>query len=442
MNLIMKKLYIFLPIVLSFVSTNVFSQTEAFFSQTMATSIRSINNNGLGLSAAKYFDYNTKTYTPQESSLGVSLLNVINDNADVAGEMKLSGTSNKVPAFRAYSKEWKEIGVFPEFLFGKSSFTVFDYSENGKYIVGQMSKRIDDKDVYGSFIYYTETGELKPIFNEKYNALAVYTINNDGLMAGWVDDSGLNGGTRRIPCTIDQDLTIKYIDNKLPTSAVSDIMKINANGLMAGEWEGLPMIYNYKTGERKSIKIYEGFYAGAFEDISDNGIAIGYMTTLNTANQLVREAIIWHESFGDQVKLLSDFVKKEGLKIDTFDGLMGTALTISNNGKYIGGYDNSAFNFARGWVIKLDEKLLGLNESQLAKVSINVFPTLVSSTLNISSDKTIDNYKINTIDGKLIQQVELHRNNAQINIHYLPKGVYLIAIQSNNQVKTVKFIKQ
>lgn len=170
--------------------------------------------------------------------------------------MKLSGTSNKIPAFRAYSKEWKEIGIFLEFLFGKSSFTVFDYSENGKYIVGQMSKRIDDKDVYGSFIYYTETGELKPIFNENYTALAVYAINNEELMACWVDDSGLDGGTRRIPCTIDQNLTIKYIDNKLPTSAVSDIMKINANGLIAGEWEGLQVIYNYKTGERKSIKVF------------------------------------------------------------------------------------------------------------------------------------------------------------------------------------------
>ena len=28
------------------------------------------------------------------------------------------------------------------------------------------------------------------------------------------------------------------------------------------------------------------------------------MTTLNTENQLVREAMIWHESFGGQVKTL------------------------------------------------------------------------------------------------------------------------------------------
>lgn len=261
-------------------------------------------------------------------------------------------------------------------------------------------------------------------------------------MAGWVDDEGNNGGTRRIPCLIDQDLKITYIDETLPKSAVSDIMKINVNGLMAGEWEGLPMVYNHKTGERKSIKIYDGFYAGAFEDISDNGIAVGYMTTINSANQLVREAVIWHESFGDQVQLLSDYVKKAGFSIDTYDGMMGTALTISNNGKYIGGYDNSAFNFGRGWVVKLDEKLLNTDENIKSTNNINVYPTLVSSTLNISSDYIINQYTITTIDGKVVKKSNLNNIKEKIEVSSLSKGIYIITINSNHTTKSVKFIKQ
>ena len=258
----------------------------------------------------------------------------------------------------------------------------------------------------------------------------------------WVDDEGNNGGTRRIPCLIDQDLKITYIDETLPKSAVSDIMKINVNGLMAGEWEGLPMVYNHKTGERKSIKIYDGFYAGAFEDISDNGIAVGYMTTMNSANQLVREAVIWHESFGDQVQLLSDYVKKAGFSIDTYDGMMGTALTISNNGKYIGGYDNSAFNFGRGWVVKLNEKLLNTNESVKYTSNINVYPTLVTSTLNISSDYIINQYTITTIDGKVVKKSNLNNIKEKIEVSSLSKGIYIITINSNHTTKSVKFIKQ
>lgn len=437
----MKKHY-FLSLFVTLCSLQINAQTEAYFSQALGTSIRSINNNGLGLSAVKYFDYNTKVYTIAETALGISQLNTINDNGDITGEMKISGTSNKVPAFKTKTNDWKQIGVFQDFVFGKSTFTVFDYSENGKYIVGQMSKRINNKDIYGSFIYYTKTGELRPIFNEKYLALAVYTINDEGLMAGWVDDEGNNGGTRRIPCLIDQDLKITYIDETLPKSAVSDIMKINVNGLMAGEWEGLPMVYNHKTGERKSIKIYDGFYAGAFEDISDNGIAVGYMTTMNSANQLVREAVIWHESFGDQVQLLSDYVKKAGFSIDTYDGMMGTALTISNNGKYIGGYDNSAFNFGRGWVVKLSEKLLNTNESIKYTSNINVYPTLVTSTLNISSDYIINQYTITTIDGKVVKKSNLNNIKEKIEVSSLSKGIYIITINSNHTTKSVKFIKQ
>lgn len=92
----MKKHY-FLSLFVTLCTLQINAQTEAYFSQALGTSIRSINNNGLGLSAVKYFDYNTKVYTIAETALGISQLNTINDNGDITGEMKISGTSNKVP---------------------------------------------------------------------------------------------------------------------------------------------------------------------------------------------------------------------------------------------------------------------------------------------------------------------------------------------------------
>ncbi|WP_312556550.1 T9SS type A sorting domain-containing protein [Empedobacter brevis] len=441
----MKKFYKLLSLatVLSFASAN--AQIEFYYSTTTSTPIKDINDNGLATSTIRYFDYNTKTFTTAETNLGVRQLNTIINSGDITGNILIDGSTKNQPAFKAVNDNWTAIGWFPESDPARNTFTVFDQSENGKYIVGQMSLMNTDatKTQYGSFVYNTETKMLNPIFNTTYTALAIYTVNNEGMMAGWVDDSGLNGGTRRIPCTFDQDGNITYISDELPLVAVSDIRKMNKNGLMAGEWNGKPMIYDFTTKEKKVLTLPDDkFFVGALEDISDTGVAIGYAVTLNEYNQNVREAIIYHESFGIQVRFLKDYIIAEGGTINTSDGRLGTGLTISPNGKFMGGYDNSNIINAKGWVVKLNSSILGTNDQNSKTSAINVYPTLVSQTLNISSDKKIQNYTIINMNGITLKQATLNKTSDKIDVSNFSKGVYLIKIQSENNTKTVKFIKQ
>ncbi len=79
----------------------------------------------------------------------------------------------------------------------------------------------------------------------------------------------------------------------------------------------------------------------------------------------------------------------------------------------------------------------GVNNSK--QTSFNIYPNPTHSVLYIKSKSYIEKIEIISLDGKVIleQNTSLH----QVNTNTLPNGIYLIKIYTNQQVKTLKFIK-
>src|SRR5690606_4729678 len=148
------------------------------------------------------------------------------------------------------------------------------------------------------------------------------------------------------------------------------------------------------------------------------GIAIGYD---DVAFQ-VREAIIYHPNLGNQPVYLKDVLSDLGVTIDTPDGMMGTAIAVSPNGNYVVGWVNGPPMFAEGWIVNLDDMILGT--AQTNRPHIALFPNPVEDVLNINSNKVIDAVDVYTITGQQISNISLNNGNREINVSGLSSGVY------------------
>lgn len=82
-----------------------------------------------------------------------------------------------------------------------------------------------------------------------------------------------------------------------------------------------------------------------------------------------------------------------------------------------------------------------LNVDNIPMASIQIGPNPTSQYLSISSDQTINQYQIVTMDGKIVQSSTFEMAQ-QVDVSILQEGVYFIRLNANNQWSTLKFIKK
>lgn len=79
----------------------------------------------------------------------------------------------------------------------------------------------------------------------------------------------------------------------------------------------------------------------------------------------------------------------------------------------------------------------GFNDANFA-----FYPNPVKNTLNLSYNQEISNVDVYNLLGQKVIATKLNANNGQIEMSSLPNGAYMVKVTSNNQVKTIKVIKQ
>src|SRR5690606_15917939 len=137
--------------------------------------------------------------------------------------------------------------------------------------------------------------ELFDIFDPNGEALAGYTVTDEGIIGGWLDQPN-SGGTLRVPAYFNKEGEITLIpEGQLPVFNTNAISDINSNNIMVGDFDGQPFIYDLATETFTTFTTPQG-NSGTFTSISDNGIAIGYEDTQFQE----REAIIYHPDLGAQ----------------------------------------------------------------------------------------------------------------------------------------------
>lgn len=407
-------------------SNLIFGQTEFRIMDGMQTRFNDVNDSGMGVTVMAYYDFANDQMIPMEAeALG---LDAINNDGNVAGTIYFDQANGIAQSAYRIDGEWKGVGFLPDQTPGDDGYTTFDISPNNRYITGQTNIGF----FYGGFIYDTQTETLTGVFDSEGESAALYTVNSEGIAGGWIDRPNA-GGTSRVPAYRTADGEIHMIpQGQAPEeSQINQISHITDTNVMVGDFELSPFIYDLDSDTFTSYELPNN-YSGTFTKISDNGIAVGFA---DVAFQ-IRDAIIYHPSLGDQPVFIKDILADQGIEVDTMDGLLGTAISISPNGEYIVGWVNGPPMYAEGWILYLDDLFLGTEKTTFETIS--AYPNPVQGMLNINS-KNVESIDVYTLTG---QKVKSNKNSNQIDFSELSQGLYLVKISADNQTQTLKIVKE
>lgn len=315
----------------------------------MGQALSDINDSGQAIQGGGVWDFTTETLTPINAE--ALQLSGINNNGDLIGIMPLTfnGQDMTQPGYKK-NGVWHPMGYFPN-MTGDAAFSIFQISENGTYIAGQMSPDCCD---YQAFLYNTVTGTLERIADPANEYGAGYTVNNDGMLGGWYDPQP--EGTLRVPAYMTTGSVITKVPPAEP-EAEGQIGAISNNKMMVGDRNGKPFVYDLATETYTEFDVPDGYDSATFTSVSDTGVAVGY-AQIWTADGPIRDALIYHPLLGNQPIFIAQILAGNNIEITTFDGKLGTAIAISPDGNYVCGWDNSWFFFASGWAINFDDLLL------------------------------------------------------------------------------------
>lgn len=327
------------------------SQVELRYLAGFGTSLYDINDSGNAVQRGGVYSFLNGSVTPIDTP--ATSLTGINNHGDLIGTLPIviNNTTLDQPGYKK-NGVWYPMGYFPGAT-DQASVSNAQISENGEYITGQMSIDCCNSQ---AFLYNVPTSTIEEIADPANEYSAGYCVNNSGIIGGWYDPQP--SGTMRVPAYMTTGSVIHSVPASLPTlSSSNQISAINNSNVMVGDRDNVPFIYDLATNTFTTYQVPTGYDLATFTSISDNGVAVGYCQI--TFPNIVRDAIIYHPSLGNEPVLLSAVLAAHGItNIPTTDGLLGTAIAISPDGNFICGWDNQFAMFASGWVVNFSDSLL------------------------------------------------------------------------------------
>ncbi|MCF6128700.1 T9SS type A sorting domain-containing protein [Flavobacterium sp. AS60] len=84
----------------------------------------------------------------------------------------------------------------------------------------------------------------------------------------------------------------------------------------------------------------------------------------------------------------------------------------------------------------------GLGNGSFDSSSFTYYPNPVKNILNLSYNQEISNVEVYNLLGQKVSSTIINANDAHIDMSNLPNGAYMVRVTSNDQVKTIKVIKE
>lgn len=436
----MQKSYSFskskIALIAMFTITAVFSNAQITYRHLtgFGTALIDINDSGYAVLSGASYDYLLNNITPMDTD--VVQLNGINNNGDLIGMMPIiiSGQTLYQPAYKR-NGTWYPVGLFPNAGIDAAA-TVYQISENGTYIAGQMSPDCCD---FQAFLYNTVTDTLERIANPTNEYGAAYCVNDSGYMGGWYDPQPV--GTLRVPALMSTGSVISSIPPAMLPSFGGQVSAINNSNVMVGDFDGAPFIYDLATNTYTTFTVPANYQTATFTSVSENGIAVGYSQIFDFGT-ITRDAIIYHPQLGAQPVFIKDILAAQGLYVPTFDSLLGTAIAISPDGNYVCGWENGQFFFASGWAVHFNDSLLPTFVSQVKDNQWSIYPNPSKDLLTVKGKENIVSLRV--LNGLLQEKIKLVVNNnfVSINLSELASGIYFVEIKTKDGVRIEKVIRE
>ncbi len=451
----MKKFY-FLSGVLLF-SLMAWAQSEI---RVLDSRMVDVNNEGNAVGPFQtFYNFSTDTYTVDSYEDLVDYFVISNDGlliaevyADSTDEVPNTGTTIGIKE----GDNWTKLPFFNGETPSSSEYSApNDISQNGRYIVGQMFENSDYIDFM--FLYDLENAGSNPVqlttIADGYDVAAAYGVSNDGLTVGWVDAIG--GGTLRVPAMVNNSVITELTGDTGASSIFNQTSGISSDGTMAvGVLNNQPFTYDIVNDVFTLFSIPSGFETGAFLDIADNGIILGYYYLENYG----REPILMHPNLGDAPVLLKDMMTENlGLSIPSQfvnSNSMGFPIKISDNGEFIVGFENSpVLPTSQAWIIQMDlGDLLGTEdiEGSIADQFVLYPNPAQGNNINLRLPESYSQnleIMIHNSEGQLITQRQLSDNHQSVielkkYIPQLSSGVYYFSIVTKSATIVKKIVVQ
>ncbi len=83
-----------------------------------------------------------------------------------------------------------------------------------------------------------------------------------------------------------------------------------------------------------------------------------------------------------------------------------------------------------------------LSNTSFENESFRAYPNPVQNVLNLSYNKNISNVKVFNLLGQEVMANTINTNQSQIDMSHVASGTYLVKVTADNQVKTIKVIKE
>jgi len=107
---------------------------------------------------------------------------------------------------------------------------------------------------------------------------------------------------------------------------------------------------------------------------------------------------------------------------------------------YMRTYDFNNDNY--GWVTFYLQKTATVGVETLEDLSFNFYPNPTTDYINLTGDKNIAEVSIVNLLGQEVKHIQPNSKNVSLNLRDLQKGIYLMKVNIENKVSTVKIIKK
>jgi Flp pilus assembly pilin Flp len=210
-----------------------------------------------------------------------------------------------------------------------------------------------------------------------------------------------------------------------------------------GRWSGVVRIYQNLNGTW--VKIGEDILAGERQELS------GLSVSLSSDGSIVSIGAPGNQAWPPQAGHCSIFQNLNGnwtqvgyeINGDIVDDYFGNSVSLSSDGAIvaIGALNNG--NYAGQVKIYKNNSLVGIPEILNPGISVSPNPTTGIINFKFSINSSIQIY-IYDIAGRIIynNQLLMHNNQFQIDLSSFKNGIYIIKIQSDNNLYSTRIVKE
>ena len=199
---------------------------------------------------------------------------------------------------------------------------------------------------------------------------------------------------------------------------------LNENQLSIATNQG---VYTSNDGGDNWTKIYDALVHKIYHSSADDGTLVGIVLD----SEISRFRVIYSQNMGETWEHVID---QEFLDTAVADVAIRFEEELVEF--YIGSIDLGLMHYS------LEIQDLGTNNFSNVSPVIQIYPNPVKDILYINAQKSIKNISVFSLNGQELLNNKINKTTTNFDISILANGVYLIRIETENDLKTLKFIKQ